>query len=1094
MADWLIERREAAGMARENEALQALTPGATEPIKLEAQIPPKEQTPDIPGGTRSDAEIDAILASQKARPEKTVESPEVQAIRQQFKEHVAKIGTGEAALEKVGQVGRSVAEAIAPGIEVAGRAIGLDEEGAAALSKGMVEFLAGLPGQSESDLTAGMETALAALPMVGMAMKGGKIVGKAVGPAIAKEFEKAVATLKTERGSIPVGTKSKEKLPGGGNATLPLKATPTWDQAVDLDAADRTFNELVATHALKLSSARRAVRTDVLVGQEATALQQGKVTWDYLLNLEPGTTANDAMVTALKQTFKTQTEPTLALAQHVLANPNEFDAKVQLVAQLATVERGLNKIAGVFAETGRAQRQLNEVLPGTQAVTPPSMERVQIADQYIQQWLDFFKQQEALAEIGLPSKNIDDLAKIVASLKTPEQIAKLSKDMREGRLSVGDWWTSWVYFTALSNPATHMANLSGLPLMATTTIIERAIAKKIGLEAARAVILEDRLGLGVVEGEAQAMLMGMVNGLHNAVSTVSAIADRGAQLALKGKPASQLKAGDTLRGGLGAVAELLNELEHVGGGKLGEGAATRPLRSITGARAGLGEGLLSDSVDTLGLMIESPKLALAGEDAFMRTVLRDMQRGATAHRLASFKAGESIGPVYEQEFARLMESPTQGMLKEMDEFAERNTFSKALEGRMASLEHAFSSPAMKPFVMFIKTTSRIAEEGAMRTPLVGFLTSQLRDDLAAGGARRSLAMAKINFGIGLSLIATTLALEGRITGDGPANPKMRAIWLDEYQPLSFRIGDTQYQFMRNDPLALWLGQMADFVTMMRDLPEVTAQEMAVGYTMAFVNNIASKSFASSTSEFFGLFRQRGGETSAQQVLRVRQYLENQASRVAVPGLLFAIDRAYFDNVIRETRGLADKIASRSPGFSATVEPKLTYWGEVDTYDTFGPAILSHVRVKRVMNDPVNLEILKQKAEMPDLPKTVDGQQLTSKETHDLRLIFAKTLRLPIFNGQPQSLHEALATAITRPEYVNAPGPESNNLFRAIYLKSIASAYLSGAMQIMAMSNDKFLRLSQELALEEQMTGVPQAQILEGIKRSLPRQPELMPVP
>jgi hypothetical protein len=102
--------------------------------------------------------------------------------------------------------------------------------------------------------------------------------------------------------------------------------------------------------------------------------------------------------------------------------------------------------------------------------------------------------------------------------------------------------------------------------------------------------------------------------------------------------------------------------------------------------------------------------------------------------------------------------------------------------------------------------------------------------------------------------------------------------------------------------------------------------MAVGYTMAFVNNIASKSFANSISEFFGLFRQRGGETSQQQAVRVRQYLENQAARVAVPGLLFAVDRAYFDHVIRETRSLSERIASRSPGFSQDVPAKLTYWG------------------------------------------------------------------------------------------------------------------------------------------------------------------------
>jgi hypothetical protein len=76
-----------------------------EPVRLEATVPSKEPKPDIPGGVRSNEEIDAILAAQPARKEKTVELPEVQAIRQQYQEHLAKISTGEAALAEVGKVG-----------------------------------------------------------------------------------------------------------------------------------------------------------------------------------------------------------------------------------------------------------------------------------------------------------------------------------------------------------------------------------------------------------------------------------------------------------------------------------------------------------------------------------------------------------------------------------------------------------------------------------------------------------------------------------------------------------------------------------------------------------------------------------------------------------------------------------------------------------------------------------------------------------------------------------------------------------------------------------------------------------------------------
>jgi hypothetical protein len=53
-------------------------------VKLEATIPPKEPTPDT-GGTRTEAELKAMgLAYEDIgkRKEKTVESPEVQAVRQ----------------------------------------------------------------------------------------------------------------------------------------------------------------------------------------------------------------------------------------------------------------------------------------------------------------------------------------------------------------------------------------------------------------------------------------------------------------------------------------------------------------------------------------------------------------------------------------------------------------------------------------------------------------------------------------------------------------------------------------------------------------------------------------------------------------------------------------------------------------------------------------------------------------------------------------------------------------------------------------------------------------------------------------------------
>lgn len=1112
MSDWLTTRKEAADQARDEAVVgQALgMERITTGKGVDVPGLSSELSMDVPKGSGSGAEsgdgvrkTDLTLSGPPGpttpaervtdqpihsieRKTITVDIPEVSAIRQQYHEMTAKFGTGEAVAEEVGKAGRSFAEALHPGVVVAGRAIGLDEEQADAMATGFVEFLAGLPGKEESDATAGFETALAAIPLVGASIKGGKVIGKAgeeLAPLIKQEFKKAVEILKSERGSVPTGGKGVR---GTGEKPAPPPA-PLNPEQLALDEKMSGFRAHLPDTLKRLQKQRNAPRSDVQVAQEATALQETRVTWEHVLGLPPGSIARDSEAKAIANTFKAGSKPTIALAQEIVNNPTNLALQAQLLRQLSEVEQGVNAVTGIFTETGRAERQLNQWLPNTAAAVTADVQRPQIADPYISQWLDFFEHQRALAEIGQPARTPVDLATVIASLKTPEQLVKLARDMAEGRMTAGDWWSSWVYFTALSNPATHVANLSGLPLMAATTIVERALAKKIGPEAAREVILDDRLGLGIVKGEPERMLLGAINGLHNAMAAVSAVAEHGAEIGAKGIPPSAMTGKDRFQAGLGSLAELLNALESAPAGKLGEAGQTGRLRRLTAQRAGQ-EGVLGDTIETLGLMIESPKLALTAEDMFMKTIFRDMQRAATAHRLATFKAGESIGPVYEAEFARLMESPTKGMLAEMDEFADRNAFSLPLEGRMASFEQAFGSPWMKPFIMFIKTTTRIAEEGAQRIPGIGMMVPQWIEDVVAGGARRSLAIAKQKFGVGVALVAAALSLEGRITGNGPANPAMKAVWDTEYPSLSFRVGETWYQFNRNDPLALWLGHMADFVTMMEELPDAVAQDMAVGYTMAFVNNMASKTFSQSTADFFGLFKRRADESSVEQAQRVRTYLEQQAARVAVPGILYAVNRAYYDNIIREVRSLPERVGSRAPGHSEGIKPKLNYWGDVDIYETFGPEIASHIRTKRVLNDPINLEILKQKAELPMIPKTIEGQELTSDEIYDLKMIYAKVLKLPGPDGKERTLREALADTMALPEYVNAAGPERNNLMRATMLQTVAHAYMNTTLQIMGQQDVKFLKLKKQIALQEQMTGEPRENILNEIQRSLKGSP------
>ena len=91
---------------------------------------------------------------------------------------------------------------------------------------------------------------------------------------------------------------------------------------------------------------------------------------------------------------------------------------------------------------------------------------------------------------------------------------------------------------------------------------------------------------------------------------------------------------------------------------------------------------------------------------------------------------------------------------------------------------------------YVKTVINAEKELLSRTPFAP-LMQEVRDELRAGGARRQVALGKIYSGASIMGAAYMLAAEGRVTGLGPADPKMRQ-WLKEnegWQECSIVTGD-----------------------------------------------------------------------------------------------------------------------------------------------------------------------------------------------------------------------------------------------------------------------------------------------------------------
>lgn len=955
---------------------QMLADGGGEPVKLEASIPPKEPTPDIPGGTRSNEEIDKILADQQKTT--TVESPEVQAVRQDFKERTAKFFSGETALEEVGKAGRSLATAVAPGVELAGRAIGLDEEGASALSSGFVNFLAGLPSDTESDLHAGIETALAALPMVGAAVKGGKVVGKALGPIISSEFDKAAAILKTERGSVQVG-KGKKAVAKGTETPI------TWDEAVQIDEHQRNFDERLKTFADRLSTQRRGVRSDVQVSSDS--ISPNALQMEAFLNLAPGTILKDSDVVAAKRMFKDLAEPVRQLSQWVSANPNDQQAFLALLAQIPKVDDAVRSIAGAYAESGRTQRLLSKNRPTGGNIPADSEERVRISDPYINQWLEFFKQQDALANMGAPALTKDKLVEALSNMKTDAEFVAAAKVLANP--TKWDMFLEYWINGLLSGPQTHATNILSNAATLAWGIPERAIASM--------------FSKSVRPSEPLAMIGGILE----------------AQ-------------GDAFRLAWKAFKEEESQLGH---GKL-EG----PSRAITADALEL-TGIPGRAVDFLGNIIRLPGRALLASDDYFKSIAFRAELRALAKRTAfqevsdSGLSGAQARARMSAIESRILANPPDSIDAAAKEFAAYTTFTRDLGETGQKVQQALSTPIGRIFVPFVRTPTNIFKYAGERTPLA-FASQAVRDEIAAGGDRRALALAKISLGAMTMGYMGMLASEGTITGGGPKDKRLRQMMMETgWQPYSIKVGDTYYKYSRIEPIASLLGIGADVADLLGQLEQKDAEELASMVVVAVSRNVAQKTFIKGLAGTLNA-------VASQDINEVKTFFEKELPTILPFSTAMGQTARELDPVMREVNSILDAFKAKTPGFSDTLPPRRNLWGEpIVLQGGLGPDMITPFYTNTGKHDPVSEELVRLQLPITMPSKSIDGVPLDPQE-YDAYVVLQGSK--PIIGDK--TLKEHLAETMASDLYKRASGGPDGG--KSVLIRQWFTAYRDQARNIL----------------------------------------------
>ncbi len=645
-----------------------------------------------------------------------------------------------------------------------------------------------------------------------------------------------------------------------------------------------------------------------------------------------------------------------------------------------------------------------------------------------------------------PQMSPQHLAKLIRKVdagtyrKVIEQTDTLGKDV----------FNEVLYFNLLSNPTTHVVNVFGSSVVApAVSMVTRSVAAGMGKfrKLNTDDLIAEPLNAPVTMGEVASSISGYFNGFAMARK---AIVD------------SWKLTGEGGKGYLARIDALRDMDSPLAVSKFDQGSKA----GIDSKRLGVKDPYLAATVDGLGAMIRSTSTALKLGDLLSSNINYSMELHSLAYRKTMAKG--LTGDAFDAEYARQIANPDKDVVASAKQFAAIQTFTNALDGRLASMQNMLSHPVTKVIAPFVATPTNIFRYNLSYLPGINYALKGVREDIQAGGARADIVRAKM--AIGTALIGSLLvaAANDQITGSGPADKSQRAVYFSEEsgrKPNSVKIGGQWIGLNRFDPvIGSYIGLVADFHGMMQDMPEAKIPEMGVMLMGSFFRNFTSKTWAESAFEFSDLIHMGKGEKTEDLMKSVDMFVQRHA-KMAVPGAqgLGAINQSFFDDTIREVSTWQEAMKAQIPGWSKSLKPNLDYFGDVNHKNNLGPDMLSPINIHTGKKDPVVEEIRKQRVELPTVPRVVDGQPLSSDEYHDFKHAFAKEAKV-----DGKTLHAYLESIIANKKSVywqlpEAAGPSPLS-HRSEFLKQMVGQFLDQAKQIMAEknSNPKFIRVADEI--------------------------------
>jgi hypothetical protein len=380
-------------------------------------------------------------------------------------------------------------------------------------------------------------------------------------------------------------------------------------------------------------------------------------------------------------------------------------------------------------------------------------------------------------------------------------------------------------------------------------------------------------------------------------------------------------------------------------------------------------GLTEDSfwgkaADLLGTALSIPRRAIAAQHDMALTQAYRAELNAQAVRTATseLNAGRLTSDNFGARVADILQNPPANLKMTAQEAGKYQAFLDepgAIAQRM--LEMRQDVPALRIILPFIKIPSRIFSYTMERTPLAPIM-GKFQADLAAGGARRDLAIAQVGLGTATMLAVADMTMSGRIKFQGPPEQGVADAQAREGERnYSVLIGDRWLDYNGVHPVGKLIGLAAAVTEAIQGgqhelKDDADMERLTVGSALAIAGNLTNSSYTQGLANFFAMVHDAkvGGKGEAALFSTVGG---------VVPSVVGAADRA-IDPYQRAVYSMLDEVKSRIPGLSATLPPKRNLWGFPVPSRNEGPlgiaeSVLSPAQSRPVTHSPIDDEIQRQ---------------------------------------------------------------------------------------------------------------------------------------